>query len=178
MDSAVKQFFPSHHQLGLFRSPAWQQAWRQHWSNTKALKPLRCPNADQPEFYRYWQHKRCLPLRTVVPAGVSSTAARSTRAEYFFFPSGTGTPEERAFNYLKPTLRHGWDQLDLPDLLAGSSEHHSLLRVAHKLGLYVTEQERETAYAVDLRAQSFSDYVASRGIKQFGGTFATTSGLA
>lgn len=163
MDSAVKKFFPPHHQFGLFRSPAWQQAWRQHWSDTKALKPLRRSNEEQSEFYRYWQIKRGLPLRTAIPAGISSTAARSTRAEYFFFPSGAGPAEERVRDYLALALQHPWDQLDLPDLLTDSSEHHGLLQAAPKLGLYVTEQKRETAYAVDLRAQSFSDYVASRG---------------
>ena len=163
MDSVVKHFFPPHHQLGLFRSPAWQQAWRQHWSDTKALKPLRGAKEDQPEFYRYWQVKRGLPMRTVIPAGISSTAARSPRAEYFCFPSDPGTTEERVRRYLESALEYGWDQLDVPDLLAGSSEHRSLLEVARKLGLYVTEQKRETAYAVDLRSQSFQEYVASRG---------------
>src|SRR5690625_7199079 len=72
MDSAPSQFFPPHHQLGLFRSPAWQQAWRAHWSDIKALKPLRSTNDEQPEFYRYWQVKRGLPMRTVIPAGIST----------------------------------------------------------------------------------------------------------
>src|SRR5690625_6329102 len=83
MDSVPSQFFPPHHQLGLFRSPAWQQTWRAHWSDIKALKPLRSTNDEQPEFYRYWQVKRGLPMRTVIPAGISTAPARSMRAEYF-----------------------------------------------------------------------------------------------
>lgn len=163
MDSAPRQFFPPHHQLGLFRSPAWQQAWRQHWSDTKALKPLRSINDEQPEFYRYWHVKHGLPMRTVIPAGISTAPARSMRAEYFCFPPGPEKVEHRVHRYLEAALRYRWDQLDLPDLLADSTEHWSLLQAARNLGLYVTEQKRETAYAVDLREQSFSDYVASRG---------------
>lgn len=124
---------------------------------------MRRASEEQPEFYRYWQIKRGLPMRTVIPAGISSTAARSARAEYFCFPSGSDTTEDRVRRYLEPVLQYRWDQLDIPDLLTGSSEHHSLLQVTRKLGLYVTEQKRETAYAVDMRAQSFSDYLTSRG---------------
>src|SRR5690625_7822534 len=88
MDSAPRQFFPPHHQLGLFRSPAWQQAWRQHWSDTKALKPLRSINDEQPEFYRYWHVKRGLPIRTILPAGISTAPSRCMSEANFCFTTG------------------------------------------------------------------------------------------
>jgi hypothetical protein len=164
MDSPADQFFPPHHKFGLFRSPAWQQAWREHWGHSTALKPLSRTHAGQPEFYRFWEVKRGIPIRTVIPAGVSCAAAPSTRSEYFCFPrDDESTANASILRYLKPALTYRWDQLYLPDVLEGTDEHHALVKVAGDMGLYVTEQERETAYAVDLRGHNFTEYVAGLG---------------
>ncbi|MDQ2076160.1 GNAT family N-acetyltransferase [Marinimicrobium sp. ABcell2] len=163
MDSAADQFFPSHHKFGLFRSQAWQNAWREHWGQSSALTPL-AKTQEQPEFYRYWHVKRgIIPIRTVIPAGISSLAAPSTRSEYFCFPRAGINASSDVRRYLKPALNYRWDLLYLPDVLEGTDEHHALLEVAQDLNLYVSEQERETAYAVDLRDHNFDDYVANLG---------------
>src|SRR5690625_6188118 len=103
---------------------------------------------------------RGLPMRTIIPAGISTAPARSMRAEYFCFPPGPEKVEHRVHRYLEAALRYRWDQLDLPDLLAASTEHWSRLQAARNLGVSVTDQKRETAYAVALRDESASEYGA------------------
>lgn len=164
MTQALKHFFPQHHRFGLFRSAAWQEAWREHWGHHPAITPLTEDSNTPAEFYRFREFKRgLLPIRTAFPTGVSSSATRSIRSEYFCFSRSRSNLKSDVAAYLNSALPHGWDQLYLPDLLAESEDHLALLEVANEAGLYVREQEREAVFAVDLRQGSFDDYVTSLG---------------
>lgn len=162
MDPAVEHFFPDHHRFGMFCSRAWQDSWRENWGRHPGLKPLGSP--ESAEFFRYRQLKRgCIPIKTAIPAGVYSPAAPSVRCEYFCVAHNSVHPEAELQAYLDAALEYSWDQLHLPDIVDGTAECRTLIRLAHQKGLYATEQERETAYAVDLRHGTFDDYLAALG---------------
>ncbi len=143
------EFFPLHHRQGLFYSEAWQAAWLKAYGNH--------PNIQiHPEAgiytYRQWL-KRILPVRSATLIGATSPATRSIRAEY------TCLTEEA----LSASLNAKWDQLVLPDILAGSEDERRVHQFAKDNHLVIRETEREPVYAVDLRQGTFEDYLARLG---------------
>lgn len=152
------EFFPPHHRQSLFYSRAWQEAWHEAYGDHPAIKL-------HPEVSLYtYPHKLkgLLPVRSATPIGATSPGTRSIRAEYLVL-AGAETVSEAEDLLKKLTAEKNWDQLCLPDIPEGSPELGAIQTAARNLGLQVREQERNTAFAVDLSVGEFEDYLAGLG---------------
>ncbi|UZJ43925.1 GNAT family N-acetyltransferase [Marinimicrobium sp. C6131] len=152
------EFFPPHHRQGLFYSSAWQEAWHEAYGNHPAIRLH--PDAG---LYSYPQKlKGLLPVRSATPIGATSPGIRSIRAEYLVLTDATtNVGAEQLLGKL--TAEKKWDQLCLPDISESFPELGAIQAAARNLGLQVREQERNTAFAVDLSVGGFENYLASLG---------------
>lgn len=157
-DQPSKDFFPPHHHQGLFYSSAWLEAWREAYGNHPAIKLH--PDAG---LYTYPQKlKGLLPVRSATPIGATSPGIRSIRAEYLVLTDAT-TDMNAEQLIEKLTSENKWNQLCLPDMPESSPELGAIQAAARYSGLQVREQERSTAFAVDLRVGGFENYLAGLG---------------
>jgi len=156
--SPSSDFFPPHHRQGLFYSSAWQEAWREAYGSHPAIKLH--PEAG---LYTYSQTlKGLLPVRSATPIGATSPASHSIRAEYLV-PTGAESVAKTEHLLGKLIAVKEWHQLCLPDIPESAPELRAIQIAADSLGLQVREQERSTAFAVDLRVGDFESYLASLG---------------
>lgn len=142
-------FFPAHHRQGLFYSDAWQQAWLKAYGDHPNIQLY--PDAG---IYTYRQRlKGFIPISSATLIGATSPATRSIRAEYTCITNEA----------LSASLNAPWHQLVVPDILVGSEDEQRVYRFAKANNLAVRTTEREPVYAVDLRSETFNDYLAQRG---------------
>jgi hypothetical protein len=152
------EFFPPHHRQGLFYSSAWQKAWHEAYGSHPAIKLH--PEAG---LYTYPQKlKGLLPVRSATPTGATSPGTRSIRAEYLVLAGAETVLEAQQF-LEKLTAEKNWHQLCLPDIPEGSPEFEAIQTAARNLGLQVREQERNTAFAVDISIGGFENYLTGLG---------------
>ncbi len=144
---------------GLFGSQAWNNAWRQTWGQSQALR-------ISPETRFYTQAiklKGYIPIIQAVPIGHSTQGLPSIRSEYTFFaqhPDHSATQIEQFFTQAKT---QPWHQLWLSDLPTDATEYPIILKTAKEHELWIHSVEINTAYGVDTRQNRWEDYLHQLG---------------
>lgn len=157
----MNDYFPQHHRPGLFRTSAWLSAWLTAWGTHPRLKCLGDINT-QPlvsGLCSFTDYKfRFLPLRTLIPVGVATGVVPSIRGEYFCFED-----PRQLKSLLAESLSHYWHQFYIPDLMFDSAEFEIIKDFCSQQQFALLIRDKTTSYGVDVRNDTFTNYLKSLG---------------
>jgi hypothetical protein len=157
----MSKFFPQHHRPGLFRTAAWLSAWLEAWGTDSRLECLVDVNQHPLHLglCRFVDYKyRIIPLRTLIPVGVATSALPTIRGEYFCFEE-----PQQFVALLTNSLHHRWDQFYIADIMRESEEFQIITRFCAEKNFSLLIRDDAVSYGVDLREGTFESYLKSLG---------------
>jgi len=155
----MTDFFPPPSYPGIFSTYEWVDAWQEAWASSEKIIPVSSVSVSQSprhKLYQYQQQKiPLLTFTTLFPAGISTSASRSLRSEYFMLNG------MNADAFIAMACRYNWGQFYIPDIIANSTEYSHLVSAAEAKGLAVLVRDNSHSYAIRLADNTFEQYLKS-----------------